>query len=53
MCSTSPMVPVRWCAGIASARSMLCGNAAVAAALVRNRRNVRRSVVSMGSHLRE
>jgi hypothetical protein len=35
MCSTSLMVPVRLCAGIASARSMLVGNAAATAALLR------------------
>src|SRR5215470_9194973 len=53
MCSTSRMVPVRLCAGIASARSMLWGKAAAAAALLRNRRKVRRFVVSMNPHLLE
>jgi hypothetical protein len=39
------MVPVRWCAGIASALLMLFGSAAVAAALARNWRKLRRSVI--------
>ncbi len=53
MCSTSLMVPVRWCAGIASALSMLPGNVAAAAAVPRYCRKLRRSVVSMVSRLLE
>src|ERR1700730_13922818 len=46
MCSMSRIVPVRWFAGSASARPMLCGSAVAAiVAPLKTRRKSRRSVV--------
>src|SRR5262245_51574087 len=45
MCSISAIVPVRWCAGMASAFLIVPSKAAANAPVLRNCRNVRRSVL--------
>ncbi len=48
MCSTSSMVPARWLAGSAAARSMLADSALKAAVAPATWRNLRRLTSGMG-----